>query len=183
VTAISGLLLAAGAGTRLGQPKAQVRIDGIRLLDRSLDVLRQAGCTDLVAVVRGPEELADVTSVVNPQPERGMGSSLRLGLAACAGDVVVIMLVDTPGIGVDAVQAVLGAVTGGTQAAIADFAGYRAPPVAFARSLWAEVAELAEGDQGARGFLRAHPDRVTAVPCAGDPHDIDTPADLARWGG
>ena len=71
----------------------------------------------------------------------------------------------------------------GAPAAIADFDGHRAPPVAFVRELWAEVADLAEGDQGARGFLRAHPELVTAVPCPGDPADIDTPADLARWSG
>ncbi len=181
MTGLSGLLLAAGAGTRLGQPKAQVRIDGVRLLDRGLDVLRRAGCTELVAVLRAAEDLPGVTTVVNPNPEQGMGSSLRLGLAACTGDVAVVMLVDTPGIGDDAVRAVVAAVAAGAPAAIADFDGYRAPPVAFARAVWAEVADLAVGDQGARGFLRAHPEQVTAVPCAGDPADIDTPQDLARW--
>jgi CTP:molybdopterin cytidylyltransferase MocA len=181
VTVVSGLLLAAGAGTRLGRPKAQVTIGGVRLLDRALDILREAGCTDLVAVMRAAEDLAGVTCVVNPDPERGMGSSLQLGLAQCSGDVVVVLLVDTPGIGADAVRGVLDCVIGGAPVAIADFGGHRAPPVAFARPLWDEVARLAVGDQGARGFLAAHPDLVTAVACAGDPRDIDTPADLSRW--
>jgi CTP:molybdopterin cytidylyltransferase MocA len=181
VSALSGVLLAAGAGTRLGTPKAQVTIGGVRLLDRGLAVLRAAGCDVLVAVLRGAEDLPGVQTVINPNPERGMGSSLRLGLAACTGDIAVVMLVDTPGIGVDAVRAVVASVTAGSPAAIADFAGHRVPPVAFGRALWPEVAELAEGDQGARGFLRSHPELVTAVPCDGDPADIDTLDDLARW--
>jgi CTP:molybdopterin cytidylyltransferase MocA len=178
---VSGVLLAAGAGTRLGRPKAQITLGGVRLLDRALDVLRAGGCDDLVAVLRTPEQLSGVTTIVNPQPQRGMGSSLRLGLAAGRGEIAVVLLVDTPGIGADAVRAVIDAVRAGAPVALADFGGRRVPPVAFARPHWAEVAELAEGDQGARGFLRAHPELVTAVPCAGDPSDIDTPADLARF--
>jgi nicotine blue oxidoreductase len=54
--------------------------------------------------------------------------------------------------------------------------------VLLARSTWAEVARLAEGDVGARQYLAAHPELVTPVPCddIADPADIDTPADLAR---
>jgi CTP:molybdopterin cytidylyltransferase MocA len=181
VTQVSGLLLAAGAGRRLGTPKADVIVNGQRLLERGLQVLRSAGCTDLVAVLRVAEQLPGVTTVVNPDPDRGMGSSLQLGLAACTGDVAVVMLVDTPGVGVAAVRAVTDAVIAGAPVAIADFGGQRVPPVAFTRELWPTVAELAEGDQGARGFLRAHPELVTAVSCDGDPADIDTPDDLARW--
>jgi CTP:molybdopterin cytidylyltransferase MocA len=181
VTQVSGLLLAAGAGRRLGTPKAQVIVNGERLLERGLAVLRGSGCCDLVAVLRAAEELPGVTTVVNPDPDRGMGSSLQIGLAACRGDLAVVMLVDTPGVSAADVRAVAGAVVAGAPVAIADFAGHRAPPVAFRRELWPAVVELAEGDQGARGFLRAHPELVTAVPCYGDPADIDTSEDLARW--
>jgi CTP:molybdopterin cytidylyltransferase MocA len=181
MSAVSGVLLAAGSGSRLGTPKAQLRIGGVRLLDRAVAVLRAGGCDEIVAIVRAAEQLPGVTTVVNPEPDRGMGSSLRLGLAAGTGQIAVVLLVDTPGIGADAIGAVLDAVRAGAPVAIAEFAGHRMPPVAISRPWWAEVAERAEGDQGARGFLQAHPDLVTAVPCAGDPADIDTPADLARW--
>jgi CTP:molybdopterin cytidylyltransferase MocA len=178
---VSGLLLAAGSGSRLGTPKAQIVLDGRRLLDRALEVLRGAGCGEVVAVLREPETLDDTVTVVNPDPGRGMGSSLRLGLAACTGSIAVVTLVDTPGITATDVRLVIEQVLAGAPVAIASYAGHRVPPVAFARAMWDEVAELAEGDQGARGFLRAHPELVVAVPCPGDPADIDTLADLDRW--
>jgi CTP:molybdopterin cytidylyltransferase MocA len=178
---ISGVLLAAGSGSRLGTPKAQLVLNGRRLLDRGVDVLRAAGCDQCVAVLREPEPIGDVVSVVNPDPDRGMGSSLRLGLGVCTGSIAVVMLVDTPGVGADAVRRVCDAVQAGAKVAIASYKGHNVPPVAFAREVWDEVAELAVGDQGARGFLRAHPELVVSIACEGDPSDIDTAADLARW--
>lgn len=180
---VSGLLLAAGSGSRLGTPKAEVVLDGLSLLDRALGVLRRSCCDEIIAVLRASEPIAGVTTIVNPEPDRGMGSSLRLGLAACTGEIAVIMLVDTPGIGPDAIDAVVARVQNDATVAIASFAGRQVPPVAIAAQWWPEVARLAVGDQGARGFLRAHPELVTAVACGGDPGDIDTQDDLAGWRG
>jgi CTP:molybdopterin cytidylyltransferase MocA len=175
---VSGIVLAAGAGTRLGRPKAALVVNGERLVDRGVRVLRSAGCGEVVAVVRTGMEVDGATVVVNPDPDRGMGSSLRLGLGAASGTRAVIVLVDTPGIGPDDVRRVLG-----VQApfVIARYGERRSHPVAIDRSWWAEVAALADGDQGARPFMRAHPDLVTDVACDGDPSDIDTPDDLAGW--
>ncbi len=152
-----------------------------RLLDAAVDLLRGAACDELVAVTRAPDHLGEVTVVVNPDPDRGMGSSLRLGLAAATGDIAVVTLVDTPGITAADVRAVVGAVRAGAAVAVADFRGDQRPPVAFARAIWPEVVAGSTDDQGARGFLRARPDLVVAVACSGDPTDIDTEADLARW--
>lgn len=174
----TGIVLAAGAGTRLGEPKAEVQLGGERLVDRAVRVLREAGCAEVVVVVRDGVDVDGAITVVNPAPERGMGSSLRLALAAASGVRAVIMLVDTPGVGVDAIGRVLAAKA---PVAIATYGGRRGHPVAIERPLWTEVARLAEGDQGARPFLRANPELVTDVACAGDPGDIDTGSDLAAW--
>jgi CTP:molybdopterin cytidylyltransferase MocA len=93
----------------------------------------------------------------------------------------VVTLVDTPGIRVAAVRAVAERVREGAPVAIATYNGRRGHPVAFDRGVWPAVAEQAEGDQGARGFLRTHPELVIEVASEGDPGDIDTPADLAAW--
>lgn len=181
---VAGLVLAAGSGSRLGTPKALVEFGGERLVDRAVGVLRGGGCEPVV-VVAGAAALVvpGVTVVVNPDWAGGMGSSLRTGLAAVDGvdaRAVVVSLVDQPGIPSAVVARLIAAHLGGASVACATYAGKRRNPVLLARATWPEVARLAEGDAGARPFLAAHPELVTAVPCddLGDPADIDTPADL-----
>jgi nicotine blue oxidoreductase len=183
---VAGLVLAAGSGSRLGQPKALVEIAGERLVDRAVQVLRDGGC-DPVVVVSGaaPFEVAGATVVTNPDWPTGMGSSLRVGLAVLAGgdaSAVVVSLVDQPGIGPDVVARVIAAFDAGATVATATYGGKRRNPVLLGRRTWAEVSRLAEGDEGARPYLAAHPDDITAVECddLGDAADIDTPEDLAR---
>jgi len=178
MTDVSGLVLAAGAGRRMGQPKAELIVDGERLVDRAVRVLRAGGCDEVVTVVRDGLLSPDAQVVVNPEPERGMGSSLRLALSAATGTRAVILLVDTPGIGADAIRTVVAA---DAPVVVATYNGRRGHPVVVDRSWWAEVAERAEGDRGARPFLAAHPELVREVQCAGDPSDLDTLGDLATW--
>jgi len=175
---VSGIVLAAGAGRRLGGPKAELVVAGERLLDRAVRVLREGGCAEVVAVVRADTKVDGAVVVVNSDPDRGMGSSLRLGLAAASGDRAAIVLVDTPGVTADAVRRTLRVAA---PAAVATYGGRRGHPVVIDRPLWTNVAALAVGDAGARAFLREHPELVTEVTCTGDPADIDTAEDLARF--
>jgi CTP:molybdopterin cytidylyltransferase MocA len=80
---VAGILLAAGEGSRLGQPKALVEIAGQRLVDRGLRMLR-AGGADPVVVVTGaaPVDVPGALVVHNPAWPTGMGSSLTAGLSA-----------------------------------------------------------------------------------------------------
>ena len=184
---VAGLVLAAGEGRRLGGPKATLMIDGERLVDRAVRVLHDAGCTP-VYVVAGAAPLVDlrssVTVVDNPDWPTGMGSSVRRGLAAVAEDAVVIMVVDTPGIGAAVVRRLVDANAGGATAVVATYGGAPRNPVLLARQHFPDAAELAVGDVGARAFLAAHPGLVTRVECSdiGDPADIDTPDDVRRGG-
>ena len=203
VTRVAGILLAAGDGTRLGQPKATVELGGLTLAERGVRLLRDGGA-DPVLVVTGavPVELPGTLSVHNPDWASGMGSSLAVGLRALAGRVlgdgapaadaesdggsgiaaVVIALADQPLIGPEAVRRLVTAHDGGATIAVAAYEGKPRNPVLIDRVHWAAVLETAGGDTGARPFLRAHPDLVTLVECgdAGRPDDIDTPEDLAR---
>jgi CTP:molybdopterin cytidylyltransferase MocA len=181
----SGVLLAAGAGSRMGQPKADVVLGGQTLLERGLRMLAAAGCEPLLAVVGaavppGPNRLA--TFVTNPDWESGMASSLRVGLQAATGDAAVIALVDQPGITPEAVRRLRAAHRPGFAAA-ATFGGELRTPVLFDRALWAEVSAAVTGDAGARHWLRRNPARVIPVICddVADPTDLDLPEDLTRW--
>ncbi|GAA0359223.1 nucleotidyltransferase family protein [Microbispora corallina] len=181
--AVAGLLLAAGAGSRLGTPKALVEFRGERLVDRGVRLLADGGCDPVIVVLGAalvPVPEAEV--VANPDWATGMGSSLRAGLRALPGraGAVVVALADQPLVGPAAVRRLIGAFAAGASVAAASYGGAPRNPVLIAREHVAEVAALAVADAGARPFLRSRPDLVTLVPCddVGDPADVDTAEDL-----
>jgi CTP:molybdopterin cytidylyltransferase MocA len=197
-TTVAGVLLAAGEGSRFGQPKALVELNGQTLAERGVGLLR-AGGADPILVVTGavPLELDRTLTVDNPLWRTGMGSSLRAALqalseAARGPDIgpemgtdigaVVVALADQPLVGAEAVARLIAAYRGGASVAVAAYDGQPRNPVLLAREHWPEVIATAAGDQGARTFLRTRPELVTLVECGdtGRPDDIDTPADLAR---
>jgi CTP:molybdopterin cytidylyltransferase MocA len=197
-TTVAGVLLAAGEGSRFGQPKALVELNGQTLAERGVGLLR-AGGADPILVVTGavPLSLDGTLTVDNPQWRTGMGSSLRAALQALTEarrgpdigpemgtdiGAVVVALADQPLVGAEAVARLIAAYRGGASVAVAAYDGQPRNPVLLAREHWPEVIETATGDQGARTFLRTRPELVTLVECGdtGRPDDIDTPADLAR---
>lgn len=192
---IAGLLLAAGSGRRLGgRPKALLEHRGRLLAEHAVDTLREGGCGPVHVVlgaaadeVRARAELSGCTLSVNPEWTEGMGSSLRSGLAALAGggtdvDAVVVLLVDQPGIGAEAVARVRAAYRSRMSLAAASYGGERGHPVLFGAGLWSDIAAGAVGDQGARTYLRAHRDAITLVECSdvAQAYDIDTAEDLTH---
>ena len=181
---IAGAVLAAGSGSRLGRPKAGLVVDGTRLVDRAVAVLREGGCAPVVAVVRPGTSVAGAVVIVNDDPERGMRSSLELAVAAAGSDAdaLAVVLVDMPGIGAAAVHAVLAAWRPG-RIAIARYGRGRGHPTVMPLDLWRQALALAGPDEGARALLAARADLVDEVPVDGDPADLDTPDDLATWQG
>jgi CTP:molybdopterin cytidylyltransferase MocA len=182
---VAGLLLAAGQGRRLGQPKALVEIGGMTLAERGVALLREGGADPIVMVTgAAPVSLPGVITAHNPDWQTGMGSSLREGLETLPADrdAVVIALVDQPLIGPEAVRRLIAAFADGAELAVACYAGKPRNPVLIGRAHWAEAAVAAQGDAGARGFLHSRQDLVKSVECGdvGRPDDLDTPADLAR---
>jgi CTP:molybdopterin cytidylyltransferase MocA len=177
VTAPLGLVLAAGAGRRHGGPKAPLVVDGERLVDRAVRVLRDGSC-DQVIVVLGAwvGDVPGASVVVNPDWASGLASSLRAGLQAAEGhpdcDRVLVTLVDLPGLTAAAVQRV--ADSGGELAAAAS-GGRRGHPVALGRAHWAALMREASGDQGARGYLAAHGVALVEV------GDVASGGDLDAW--
>jgi CTP:molybdopterin cytidylyltransferase MocA len=188
---VAGLVLAAGAGTRMGRPKALVRYGGELLVERACRLLADSGCAPVLAVLGAGAENAlrvarlpaGTTTVTNPDWPSGMGSSLRAGLSALPPGTaaVVVALVDTPGIGAGAVRRLVAAWRAGAVAAQATYRGQPGHPVLLSGSVLADVAATATGDRGAREWLRRHAELVARVACDGTGYafDLDTPDDLA----
>jgi nicotine blue oxidoreductase len=181
---VAGLVLAAGAGRRFGGPKAIAMLDGERLVDRATRLVRDGGCTPIVVVSGAvPLEVAGARVVANTQWETGMGSSLRAGLTALRetdATAALVVLVDTPWVGVDAVRRLLAAHDRDAVIAVATYCGAPRHPVLLSRDVWGEAERVAVGDVGARALMNSRPDLVVNVACddTGDPRDVDVVGDL-----
>jgi CTP:molybdopterin cytidylyltransferase MocA len=183
---VTGIVLAAGSGSRMGQPKAGLELNGQTLLVRALQTLSAAHCHPLVAVLGATQPpkgwYARTSFVHNPDWESGMASSLRVGLAAATGRAAVVALVDQPGITAECIARLIDSHRPGF-ASVATFDGEMRTPVLFDRALWDEVAASVTGDAGARYWLRRNVARVIPVACddVADPSDLDLPDDLTGW--
>ncbi|MDE0776310.1 MAG: GNAT family N-acetyltransferase [Nocardioides sp.] len=178
-----GVLLAAGAGSRMGMPKALVHDpDGTPWLVRSVAVLRDSGCDEVVVVLgaRAEEAVALVPAgvrvVVADDWAEGMSASLRAALGTVDedpsdGEVAVVTLVDLPDVGPEVVRRVVAAATGPAALVRASYGGRPGHPVVLGRDHWAPIAADVSGDEGAKSYLRRH--GCASVECG----DLATGAD------
>src|SRR5437660_170190 len=113
-----GLVLAAGAGSRFGGGKLLAPIGGRPILQHVLDALSTAGIDDVV-VVLGADAAAIGSAIewraerriVNPDPDRGLSSSVALGFETIGQDVdaVLVALGDQPLVSVGVIRALVDA--------------------------------------------------------------------------
>jgi CTP:molybdopterin cytidylyltransferase MocA len=184
---VEGLLLAAGAGLRMGMPKALVRDERGSWLARGVATLRDGGCATVSVVLGAEADRArsvvsglDVSVVVADDWAEGMGASLRAGLSSLAGSSasgVVVSLVDLPDLVPEVVARVVaaGQPRGVAALARASYDGRPGHPVLLGRDHWPGVVRSAVGDQGARAYLAGHD--TTLVECGdlASGLDVDTP--------
>lgn len=185
---ISAVVLAAGRSSRMGRPKALLPFEGSTFLETILATLAAAGIEEPCVVLGGErEEIAraapfpSVTTVVNPDPDRGMLSSVRCGVDALPPDAEAFLLwpVDHPAVRVETVRALADAYRRGRGAIVRPrHEGVHGHPVLFASTLIPELL-AADPSVGARAVVRAVPERVVEVEVSdrGVVTDVDTPDD------
>ncbi len=186
---IAGLLLAAGAGRRMGTPKALVRDpESVSWVVRTARLLVAAGCSPVVVVIGAAADQVRAELVAEPVElveatdwAEGMGASLRAGLSALqersAADAVVVVPVDTPGL-TSAIVRRISADVRRDALVRAVYSGRPGHPVVLGRDHWAGVIATAAGDQGARAYLKQHPPVEVECGDLADGMDVDTVEDL-----
>lgn len=168
---LTGVMLAAGAGSRMGRPKALVSDERGAWLPRAVAVLRDGGCDEVLVVLGAAADEAralvpdGARVVVAEDWSAGMSASLRAGLAAVgpAADAALVSLVDLPDLVPAVVERVRAAAVGAGSLARASYDGEPGHPVLLGRDHWAAVLDVAHGDRGARDFLTSAD--VTLVEC------------------
>lgn len=184
---VAGVVLAAGAGSRMGAQKLLLELAGEPLVRHAVVAAAEGGCHSAWVVWNDPAVEAAVrdsaTAIENPRAASGQASSLRAGLGALPDWVAgaLVLLGDQPLVGARTVQMLIRAWRQeGSRPAVATGNGDEwRPPVLLDRSLWPEMMRL-EGDAGARQVLGARSDLVETVPAHGRGDDVDTPEDYAR---
>jgi len=190
-----GIVLAAGAGRRMGGPKAILEFQGMPLVARAVRTAFAGGCGRVIAVLgagaaeaEAAAEGAGAQVVVNQRWAEGMGTSLRTGLCTAVAHApealaALVLLVDQPYITPQAVAAVVSAWHDPRDPAVlasAVYDGRRGHPVLLGRAHWDALLPTLTGDAGARDYLHAHRGELILVPCGtlADPRDLDLPGDL-----
>jgi molybdenum cofactor cytidylyltransferase len=182
---VTGLVLGAGGSKRLGRPKQLLPFGDRTLLEHTLDTARACNFNQLVVPIGGAadevRERVDLTGaevVVNYAYGSGCSSSIAAALSAVDPrcEVLVLMLGDQPGVTPATVQALLDG-RGDAPLAVCRYDDGRGHPLAFDRSVFAQLADL-HGDKGIWRLLDERAGDVVDVPIAGPvPLDVDTPED------
>ena len=177
------VILAAGASTRMGEPKQLAMVGGERLLDRAVRVAGEASLAPTVVVLGGQAKLIlescrlqTAWVVVNAGWAEGMGSSVRAGVELAQGfpeiDGAVVMTCDMPTLRAEHLR---GLCERPEEVTASGYGERRGVPAYFPRWAFPELLRL-RGDAGARELLR----EARTVVLEGGELDVDTPEDLRR---
>jgi molybdenum cofactor cytidylyltransferase len=188
---VDGIILAAGASSRMGEPKPLLEVDGVPFLERAIKLLRAAGCRYVLAVVNDSDDwitrLADANGaavVINDNAGSEQIDSLRLGIANLPDgyDGVLVLPVDFPRVQPETIKTLLHEFGNNPTPVLNPVhQGQAGHPVIFSRDV---VSELLHPDlpDGARTVIERHSAdaRTVDVDDAGILIDIDTPSDYQQ---
>lgn len=183
---IAAIVLAAGASERMGQAKADLQMPGgTSFLESILTTLRRLRVPAWVVV--GPDDRRAAPPgaelVVNPDPSRGMLSSLQCGLRALppGTGAVIVWPVDHPRVEPGTIATLIAAQRAhGAPVVLPRKDGRRGHPVVFAGGALEELAGLPESGNAGE-IVHAHDDRLELeVDDTGIADDIDDPEAYAR---
>jgi molybdenum cofactor cytidylyltransferase len=183
---ISGIVLAAGTGSRFGGTKQLAELDGRPLVLHAVTALRDGGVDEIVVVTGHDADAveavlpAEVRAVRNASFRDGQSTSLAAAVHALdeRSEAAVVLMADQPGVLGTDVRALVEAFRA-TRARIARLRFADGPgPSLLSREIYADAGHL-HGDAGARVLMASHPEWVEEVAIGRPmPRDVDAPDDL-----
>lgn len=189
---IAAVILAAGGSSRMGQPKQGMLFRGRPLVAHAVGSALEAGLSPVVVVAGADQGVVEKSVhglaarvLVNPIWQRGIGTSIRAGVAAVASDpgveAIVILLADQPLVDANLLRALV-AVRYTKPGVACMYGGSMGVPALFGRALFPWLIALAD-EQGAKSILASLGDQLGVVDFPGGELDIDTPEDYRRIAG
>jgi molybdenum cofactor cytidylyltransferase len=187
---VAGVVLAAGASTRMGKNKLLFPLEGSSVLRRAVARAIDAGLDPVIVVLGHEAEHArreldglDVRTPLNPAYEEGINASLRTGLASLPADAeaVVVMLADMPFVTSDMLATLVERFRSGlAPLVISEYDQVNAPPMLYARTLFPELLAMS-GEGCGREVVRRHRHEADVVAWpASALDDLDVPGDYER---
>jgi molybdenum cofactor cytidylyltransferase len=187
------ILLAAGASSRLGQPKQLVRIGGETLLGRTIRIVHESGAGPIFVVlgagyetVAAAFDLSNARVVLNAHWAEGIATSIQAGISALRDDdpeaeAALLLVCDQPRLSVEHLRRLIDAYAAPCEPTIvaSEYAGVAGIPAIFPASQFANLLAL-RGDAGARFLLRDPDCGLITRQFEGGEIDIDTPTDLQK---
>ena len=191
----AGIILAAGASTRFGQPKQLLRLKDKYLVEWVLDAALSAKLHQIILVLGADHrEIKQALGKkcrhpklhleINPHPEKGQSSSLQRGLSSVADTfpAAMFLLADQPLVDAATLDILLQRFWAARKyICVPTFAGRKGNPCILSKYFYPHIMKIT-GDIGARQLIQANPKHVLEVDID-NPHfflDVDTPQDLAK---
>jgi molybdenum cofactor cytidylyltransferase len=188
---VAGVVLAAGLSSRMGKNKMLLELGGRTLVRRAVETALAAGLDPVLVVVghesdrvRAQLRGLSCAPVLNPEYARGMNTSVRAGIRALPEDIgaAVVLLGDMPLVDARMMRALVEAFCGSPASplVISTYGGVVAPPILYARAVFAELRALEADACGKQVVKRHRPEGIELAWPSEALTDLDEPADLER---
>jgi len=186
------IVLAAGASTRLGEPKQLLMFGDLTLLDHCIHVAHGSNADSIIVVVGAQphsvnEQVSDKTHIANNVYwQEGMASSIRFGIKTLldvdpSAEGAVLMVCDQPYVTSLLLNTLIATYqTTGKSIIASGYDNTFGPPVFFHKRFFPELMQL-NGDVGAKAVIKEHADEVELVLFPQGSIDIDTEADYQKF--
>jgi len=189
---VAAVVLAAGGSTRFGKPKQFALFQGETFIRRIVRAAIESDCAPVVVVaaensVHITSELTQftVTIAMNPDWQRGLGSSIVVGIRHTMNlapdvDAVLLLTCDQPFLTAAVLtQLIQLRLTTGKPIVASAYAGTLGIPALFDRSCFPDLLQL-KGDSGAKGIILERQHDVASFDFPAAEIDVDTAADYEK---